>query len=145
MKRTFAFFFPALLAVLLTFTACEDKDAPDKRDTVDLTATINGAQQIPANTSTGTGTFTGTYNKVTRQLQYQVNYSGVTPAPTTGGLYYFTDYNSQVGPAITTFTTTTAPISGTVQLNQAQENMLFGGMTYVNLGPIRGNIRLKDF
>ena len=145
MKRTFAFFFPALLAVLIAFSACQDKNAPDQRDTVELEATINGAQQIPGNSNPGTGQFAGSYNKVTRQLTYTITHTGVTLTGTNNGLFFFTDFNSQVGPAIRTFTTTTSPITGTVQLTQEQENLLFGGMTYVNLGPIRGNIRLKPF
>ncbi|MBN8889673.1 MAG: CHRD domain-containing protein, partial [Rhodospirillales bacterium] len=47
-------------------------------ETVTFHATMNGASEVPANTSKGTGTATATLNTVTHALAYTVTYSGLT-------------------------------------------------------------------
>ena len=52
----------AVLAIvsLTLFSACSKKeDTPPASTTTNFTATINGAQQVPAVTSTATGEFLG--------------------------------------------------------------------------------------
>src|SRR5690349_5900641 len=78
--KTFLYAFGLLLA-LAAAPGCNDDDDDNTpvNNTVQLQATLNGAQEVPANTSTATGTFSGTYDKNTRLISYTVTYQGLTP------------------------------------------------------------------
>jgi hypothetical protein len=68
----------ALLAITATVaTSCDD--STDPAATITYTATLTGAAEKPnAVTTTGTGTWTGTYDPSTGILSYTVSYSGMT-------------------------------------------------------------------
>ncbi|MGV3561522.1 CHRD domain-containing protein [Larkinella arboricola] len=147
MKRTFAYLMTAFLATALAVTSCSPiKDAPDKKDTVEFEGALAGNWVLPSNGSSATGTFTGTYNKVTKSLSYTVNYTGLTP--TSGSINLAPGGPGTNGSSILTFTSLTNPISGTISnMTQTQENALIEGRMYVTLGTtqypageIRGNI-----
>jgi hypothetical protein len=115
---------------------------------VDLlfTATLSGANEVPANSSTATGTATVRLNTETKILTAVVTYSGMTPnqghihkaaAGVNGGVVFGF---SNVG---------TSPINYTSPpLTAAQEADLIGALNYVNLhslpnfagGEIRGQL-----
>ncbi|MGA0558692.1 CHRD domain-containing protein [Larkinella sp. VNQ87] len=151
MKRTFAFLMTAFVATALAVTSCSPiKDAPDKKDTVEFEATLNGGQEVPSNASSATGTMTGTYNKPTKELSYTVNYTGLTP--TAGHIHLAPGGPGTNGGVIIPFPSLTSPISGRATLTQPQENALMEGRLYVNLhtaaypgGEIRGNIMRVKF
>ena len=138
----------ALATSLAALTGCEDEvKVPPVNDVTELTAVINGAQQVPANSSTADGTFTGRYTSSTKQLVYTVTYKGMTPtvahihrgAPGT---------NSSVD---VPFANLTSPITGTVTLSAEQADLLLSNRMYVNIhsappyggGEIRGDIKKK--
>ena len=57
--------------------ACDDSTDPD--NTITYTATLTGAAEKPnAVTTSGTGTWTGTYNPSTGILSYTLSYSGMS-------------------------------------------------------------------
>lgn len=151
MKRTFAYLMTAFVATALAVSSCGPiKDAPDKKDTVDFEATLAGNLVLPGNSSSATGTFTGTYNKSSKQLSYTVNYTGLTPKD--GHIYLAPGGPGTNGSRIITFGSVASPISGSSVLAQAQENALMEGRLYVVLnterypvGEIRGNILRKEF
>ncbi len=67
-----------MAASLLIFSC--DKNTPEPpplRTTVELTAALNGANEVPANTSVATGTATASYDKSSKVLTLTVSYSGV--------------------------------------------------------------------
>jgi len=136
--------FIVLAIVLISASSCkEDDPAPDPE--VIFLATINGASEVPTNTSTATGTATLTFNKDTKIFSIVVNYSGVTAtnshihkgaAGVSGGIVFgFT-------PPIT------SPINYTsVALDATQEADLNANLYYVNIhsaafpgGEIRGQL-----
>ncbi|MET4108875.1 CHRD domain-containing protein [Hymenobacter sp. UYP22] len=138
-----------LAAGLLTLGACnnDDDDATPASNMVNVAATLDGKQEVPANSSTATGAMTGTYDKSTNTITYRVTYQGITPlaghlhvgAPTVNGGTFVTFAN--VG---------TSPITGTATISDADEVKLLSGETYVNLhtqaypnGEIRGNMTVK--
>ena len=47
-------------------------------ETVPFTATLNGASEVPANTTAGKGTATASLDTATKVLTYSVEYSGLT-------------------------------------------------------------------
>jgi len=114
-----------------------------------LKATLNGASEKPTPvTSSGTGTFTGLVDPVTRVLSYTVTYSGLTPVM--GHLHRITPYSTiGNGPVEIPFTSLSSPISGTTTLaTPGRVDSLLNGFYYANLhtaaypaGEIRGDIK----
>ncbi|MFC6221793.1 CHRD domain-containing protein [Hymenobacter artigasi] len=145
MKKSYIFL---LASAVSLFTACSKKDdtTPTTNTNTELTATINGAQQVPSNNSTATGTFTGSYNSGTKQLTYVVTYQGMTPTIA----HIHTGAPGIKGSVAIPFANLTSPITGTVTLAPEQaDNILNNGM-YVNIhssafsdGEIRGDIKKK--
>ncbi|WP_414649365.1 CHRD domain-containing protein [Chitinophaga sp.] len=43
---------------------------------------MNGAQEVPPNSTTGSGTLSGTYDPVSYQVNYTVTWTGISGAPT---------------------------------------------------------------
>jgi hypothetical protein len=138
-----------LTAILLctTIWSCsKDDDKPAVQTKFDFkAATISGANEVPANTSTATGTATGTYDSVTKILTINVTFSGFTAtaahvhkaaAGTNGGVVF------NFAPQLTSPIVYTSPA-----LTAAQEADLFANLYYVNIhsaafpsGEIRGQL-----
>lgn len=112
----------------------------------EFTATVNAAQQVPATTSTATGTFTGTYNAETKKLKYTVTFTGLTPS---AGHIHMGAPGTNGGVKVP-FSDLTSPIEGEADIDQETADAMFANKTYVNLhttafpnGEIRGNLRVK--
>ncbi len=110
---------------------------------------LTGGNQVPAVTTTSTGTFYGTFNKSTKIMNYTFVYSGVAPnaahihdglAGTTGGV------------AFTLTTPTVGTTSGTTgTFSSTQESNLEAGKLYVNVhtatnanGEVRAQLANED-
>ncbi|MBF9238097.1 CHRD domain-containing protein [Hymenobacter sp. BT683] len=136
-----------LLASFGLFTACSDKEEATPMSTMtELTATVNGAQQVPANASTANGTFAGIYTSSNKQLVYTVTYQGMTPTIA----HIHTGAPGTSGSVAIPFQNLTSPITGTVTLTAEQADNLLSNRMYVNLhsaafpsGEIRGDIKKK--
>ncbi|MCA8832110.1 CHRD domain-containing protein [Hymenobacter pini] len=138
-----------LAAGLLTLGACKNDDDNNQpaSNTVNVSATLDGKQEVPANSSAATGTMTGTYDKTTRTLTYKVTYSGITPSM---GHIHQAAPGVNGGVIVPFSSVATSPISGTATLSEADGAKLLSGETYVNLhtqaytgGEIRGNMTVK--
>lgn len=142
------YFLGAALSVSL-LSACDDKETvkPTVVTTTELSATINGAQQVPANNSTATGTFAGTYTASSNQLTYTVTYQGLTPSIA----HIHTGAPGMSGSVAIPFQNLASPITGTVTLTPEQADNLLNNRMYVNIhtagtysgGEIRGDIKKK--
>ena len=142
MNNSYAFLAITTFALLM---GCSKKDdaQPTTNTTTNLTATINGAQQVPANSSTATGNFTGTYDSKSQQLTYTVTYQGITPTVA----HIHTGAPGTSGSVAIPFANLTSPIMGTVTLTPEQADNLLNNRMYVNMhsstygnGEIRGDI-----
>ncbi|MEZ0486275.1 CHRD domain-containing protein [Fibrella aquatica] len=143
-----------LIGSVLGLSSCYENTAntstaPIPQPSVQLTATLNGAQEKPTPvTSPGTGTFTGVIDRTSRVMSYTVTFAGITP--TAGHLHRITNANGTGGVAIP-FASLTSPIIGTTPtLRQTQIDSMTQGFFYANLhtpafpaGEIRGDIRVK--
>jgi hypothetical protein len=150
MKKSYIFF---LASALSLFTACSKKDdstPTPTNTTTELTATINGAQQVPANSSTATGTFAGVFTpgaNNTGQLAYTVTYQGMTPSIA----HIHVGAPGATGAVAIPFNNLTSPITGTFTLSADQTTALLNNGMYVNMhsagtysgGEIRGDIKKK--
>lgn len=134
----------ALVALTLSLGACSKKEeAAPAPTTTALSATINGAQQVPANSSAATGTFVGSYDSGNKLLTYKVTYQGVTPSIA----HIHIGAPGMAGPVAIPFANLASPITGTVTLTADQADNLLSNKMYVNMhssayanGEIRGDI-----
>ncbi|MEA5401303.1 CHRD domain-containing protein [Arcicella sp. DC2W] len=135
-----------LLSSFFLVSSCKSEDEVSPE--VKFNVSLNGSLEVPANTSTATGSFVGTYNKTTKVISYTINYNGITPTAwhihkgavgVNGGVIF------ALG---TTFNT--AFSSKTAALTAEQETDLMAGNYYVNIhsaskpgGEIRGQLILQ--
>ncbi|WP_018621478.1 CHRD domain-containing protein [Spirosoma luteum] len=152
MKKSRLLSVAALLALGLIGSSCSKEDNPATLSTTNvavLTATINGANEKPASTtSTAVGSFVGNLNTDTRVLSYTVTYSGITPVA--GHLHRINAANL-TGPVDIPFPSLTSPITGTTAaLAQSKVDSMLNGFYYANLhttaypaGEIRGDIKKR--
>ncbi len=119
----------------------------DKMDSkTQLKAQLNAAQEVPTNDSKGTGQGTFTYDPATKQLAYNITYSGLKAPATAGHIHGPAAAGANAGVAIP-FANAASPITGTATLTDQQAADLMAGRMYVNIhtsahpgGEIRGQI-----
>jgi len=144
---------PALaLCVAGIMTSCDkdddDNNPPNQMYTISGNA--SGSQEVPAVTTTATGTLTGSYNATSNLLTYTISWNGLSGNITSANFY---------GPALSgvsagsinniTIGTNgiTGSTSGTITLADSTESHLLAGKLYYNLltaahttGEIRGQV-----
>jgi len=112
--------------------------------------TISGLQEVPPNPSPGTGSATVTIDTVTRLVQVNGTFTGMTAGCTAGHLHGLAGPGASAG-VIFGFTVstgaTTGNFSGSSVLSVANFNGLMNGMTYLNIhssafpgGELRGQV-----
>lgn len=161
----------AIATTVFVAGACSDDDddvvTPPVSKVVTFKATMNGASENPANSSTGTGSFTATLDTSTNVFTYDFTFSGLTSnvnnghihGPAAVGLNAGTtiNFNTLAG-AQFSFGQTAGTGHGTVVLSpntqitatingDSLKKLLFAGLTYANIhtvnnpgGEIRGQI-----
>jgi hypothetical protein len=140
--------FLAISFFVLSTNSCSNSDddsAPAPTPViVSFNATLNGANEVPPNASTATGTATLSYNKTSKILTLNVTYSGITP----NDGHIHVGAVGVDGPVVFHLPSLTSPISFTsTALTTAQEADLLANNYYVNLhteafpgGEIRGQL-----
>ncbi len=141
-----------LLVLVLFATSCK-KDTiatpPAAGETTSLgfKATINGANEVPANASKATGFANATFDKINKILSLSVIYTGITPL----AMHIHKAPAGVNGPVIIDLSTPGSPFPAHVQLNRkltaGQEDSLIRNLLYVNIhsaafpgGEIRGQL-----
>ena len=171
MKRGVAL---SIFAALVAVTACGDDDdttaPPPVSKIVTFKATLSGANEVPANTTSGSGTFTATLDTSTNLFTYDVTYTGLSANVTLGhihgpalsGANAGTTINFAGGTVVPNATfvigATSGAAHGSLTLNSSTsittaingdslKKLLFAGLTYANIhtsafgaGEIRGQI-----
>lgn len=138
LTRILAFF---LLST--AFIACNDDD-PAPNPNVTFLATLNGANEVPANASAFSGTATLTFNTTTKIFTVAVTHN--VAAPTAGHIHKAAAGVN--GGVVFGFTTLVSPFTYTsVALTAAEEADLMANLYYVNIhtaafpgGEIRGQL-----
>jgi hypothetical protein len=137
-----------LFVLGISFLACKEEEATPVDNSITLTATLSGAEEVPAVTTTATGTFTGKFDPTTKQLTYTLTYTGMTP---TAWHIHTAPKGTNGGVAVNFGTTFASPYAGlTAVLTAQQEADLLAGNMYANFhsaknpgGEIRGQITKK--
>jgi hypothetical protein len=111
-----------------------------------MKATLNGASEVPANTTAGTGTADIDFDPATKKLSWKLNYSGLTGPATMAHFHGPAEPGKNAGVAVP-ITPATSPTEGSTTLTDAQAADLVAGKYYVNVhteankgGEIRGQV-----
>ena len=140
MKNLLRFF--AISIFVLAITSCSKND--DGPSVTTFNATLNGANEVPANNSAATGTAVLSFNNTTKILSVTVTHNLASPAA--GHIHMGASGTN--GGVIFPFSSLTSPIAYTsIALTTAQEADLKANLYYVNLhsaaftgGEIRGQL-----
>src|SRR5436190_7545848 len=120
-----------------------------------INVTFSGSQEVPANSSTATGTFVGSYNDVTDSLIYTITFSGLSANSTAAHFHGYAPPGVSAPVLIgrPKFPTgvTSGSFTDSVVLTNGQRDSLKMGLIYFNIhttsfpgGEIRGQIFLQD-
>jgi len=96
---------------------------------------LNGTLEVPANASTATGSVMVTLDQATGGILVDGTFSGLTSPVTAAHIHgpAPAGMNAAIIIPLTITGTTSGTVSGTATMNQAQMDMMLGGMTYVNV------------
>jgi hypothetical protein len=115
-------------------------------ETVNYKATLNGASEVPANQTTGSGTADLSYDTASKKLTYTVTYSGLSGDAMAAHFHGPAEAGKNAGLELP-ITVGPSPIKGEATLTDKQATDLAGGMWYVNIhtkanpgGEIRGQV-----
>ena len=118
-----------------------------RAETVTFHATMNGATEVPAKTTNGTGTVAATLDTATKMLTYTVTYSGLTGPATAAHFHGPADPGANAGVLVPLSPPLTSPIKGEATLTPAQVTDFMDGKVYANVhtaenkgGEIRGQL-----
>ncbi len=114
---------------------------------IELHATMDGTQEVPANQTQGSGKMGGTLNRSTKELTYTVTYQGLT-GPATAAHFHGPAQPGANAPVVVPLQQPlTSPIKGKATLTDQQMNDLLANKWYVNVhtkehpgGEIRGQV-----
>ena len=114
--------------------------------TVHFAAALKGPDEVPSNTTTGTGKVTATLDTVTKAFSYDVTYSGLT-GPAVAAHFHGPAAPGANAPPVVPVTNPANPIKGTATLTDPQIADLTAGKWYFNVhtaahpgGEIRGQL-----
>lgn len=122
--------------------------------TYSLFASLDGLQEVPANTSPGIGTGFMSYDDVSNQLNWNINFSGLVAGTTAAHFHGPAAPGVNAGAVIAIpLGTSTGQTSGTLvgmaTLTQLQETQLLSDLWYINIhttyktgGEIRGQVEV---
>jgi CHRD domain len=130
-----------LLAGLIVMTA-----APANAEVVKLQADLKGSNEVPPNSSSGSGKAEATYDTDTKTLAYTVTYAGLT-GPALGAHFHGPVEAGKNAGIVLPFKTVQSPIQGTATLTESQATDLLAGKWYANIhtalnpgGELRGQM-----
>ena len=105
-----------------------------------LKATLDGKSEVPATTSSGTGT-------ASKKLSWTVTYSGLSGPATAAHFHGPAEVGKNAGVAVAIPNAAASPVKGEATLTEAQAADLLGGKYYINIhtaanpgGEIRGQV-----
>lgn len=115
-------------------------------ETVSYKADLKASNEVPANSSTGTGSVAATFDTASKKLNWTVTFSNLTGAATAAHFHGPAAAGTNAGVAVP-ITGTASPMAGSATLTDAQAADLKAGKWYVNVhttankdGEIRGQV-----
>jgi hypothetical protein len=115
-------------------------------EVVKLQADLKGSNEVPPNTSSGSGKAEATYDTEAKTLTYAVTYAGLT-GPAMGAHFHSPVEAGKNAGIVLPFKTVQSPIQGSATLTDAQAADLLAGRWYANIhtaanpgGELRGQM-----
>ena len=128
-------------AVLLTLLA-----GAAQAETITLKSDLKGSNEVPPNSSAGTGTAEATLDTQSRALTYKIVYSGLS-GPALGAHFHGPGEAGKNAGIVLPFKTVQSPIEGSATLTENQAADLLAGKWYANIhtganpgGELRGQM-----
>ncbi len=120
--------------------------APASAEMMKMTAKLDSASEVPANTSKGNGTADITYDTTSKKLTWKITYADLT-GPATMAHFHGPAEVGKNAPVAVPIAPATSPTEGSATLTDAQAADLMSGKYYVNVhteankgGEIRGQV-----
>ena len=143
--------FAALLSTSLLFIGCDvDDDDVFDDNMYNVSGNASGSQEVPAVTTSATGTFVGSYNANTNVLNYNINWTGLSNVASMAHIHGPAVAGASAGPIHSLSITSNGvngTLSGSVTLADSTETHLLNGRLYYNIhtalypnGEIRGQL-----
>lgn len=112
-----------------------------------LKAMLDGKSEVPATTSSGTGTADLDYDAASKKLSWKLSYSGLSGPATAAHFHGPAETGKNAGVAVPIPGAANSPVEGSATLTDAQAADLLAGKLYVNIhtavnpgGEIRGQV-----
>ncbi|MDA9503567.1 CHRD domain-containing protein [Bradyrhizobium sp. CCBAU 11386] len=112
-----------------------------------LKATLDGKSEVPATTTSGTGTAALDYDAASKKLSWKVTYSGLSGPVTAAHFHGPAEAGKNAGVSVAIPNAASSPVEGSATLTDAQAADLLAGKLYVNIhtaanpgGEIRGQV-----
>lgn len=130
-----------MLGGLLSVTA-----TPSRAEVVKLQADLKGSNEVPPNSSSGSGKAEAAFDTQTKVLTYTVTYAGLS-GPVMGAHFHGPGEAGKNAGIALPFKTVQSPIQGSATLTDAQAADLLAGKWYANIhtaanpgGELRGQM-----
>ena len=142
-----------LAAVAATLTialsGCASMTTPSNM--VAFTTQLRGANEVPPNATTGTGSVDAAFNKDTMQLRWKATFAGMTGSPTMAHFHGPAAVGANSGVALGWTNPIISGMEGTATLTAAQAADLMAGKWYANIhsaahpgGELRGQMAVRN-
>jgi hypothetical protein len=146
MSKTVCRPFVALLGALALAGGVSATSGTAGAEVVKLQAELKGSNEVPPNSSTGSGKAEASYDTETKVLTYVVTFTGLT-GPAMGAHFHGPGEAGKNAGIALPFKTAQSPIQGSATLTDAQAADLLAGKWYANIhtaanpgGELRGQM-----
>ncbi|MBW8722611.1 MAG: CHRD domain-containing protein [Polaromonas sp.] len=137
----------AVAVAVAAITGCSVMDR--QSNLVPFTTQLRGANEVPANASTGSGQVDAVFDKSTNLFRWKVSYTGLTGPATAGHFHGPAAIGANAGVALGWPNPIRSPLDGSATLTAAQAADLMAGRWYANIhtaahpgGEVRGQMTM---
>lgn len=138
----------SLAAILVTAAALSGCSMMERQSNlVAFTTQLRAGNEVPPNTSQGSGSVDAVFNKDTNLFRWKVNYTGLTGPATAAHFHGPAAVGANAGVALAWPSPVRSPLEGRATLTPAQAADLLAGRWYANIhtaaypaGEVRGQM-----
>jgi hypothetical protein len=143
--------FALLTSSALLLTSCEKEDNVNNDVTYTLSGNASGSQEVPAVSTTASGTLSGKYNATSNLFEYDIDFTGLSGTVSVAHMHGPALAGVSAPPVVDLSITTNGingELKGSATLHDSMEAHLLSGKLYYNIhtvanpnGEIRGQVQ----